>query len=338
MTQPLVLVTGASGFLGGHVCRYLLGRGYAVRSLDSAPCEHPERDSIDVMLGDIRDPVLVGHAMRGVTGVVHAASAAPTQSADEILSTGVAGTWTVLQTALRNHVARFVYVSCSSVYGTQAHHLMHEGDPLLGRAPRAAAKIEAESLCQAARLTGSCVSILRPTRLIGPEGGSLERLFACARAGRDFRILGRGNQPCQILDVEDLCAAIHSCLIMRADLVNDTFNVGPSAPSTVRASFQSVLDRAGRGNRVLGLAEQPGTAVARLFEHLQRSNWCPWYYDSLCRDNSVSVRHIDRKLDFRPYHSTLAALLRNYDAYNETGGGVLCQDSIYKRPIPASRA
>jgi nucleoside-diphosphate-sugar epimerase len=315
MTQPLVLVTGASGFLGSHLSRYLLARGYAVRSLDSTPCEHPEHDAIDVMLGDIRDPVLVGHAMRGVTGVVHVASAAPTQSADEIFSTGVAGTWTVLQTAIRHHVARFVYVSCSSVYGTQAHHLMHEGDPLMGRGPHAAAKVEAESLCQAARLTGSCVAILRPTRLIGPEGSSLERLFACAHAGRDFRILGRGDRPCQILDVEDLCAAIHSCLIMRADLVNDTFNVGPSAASTVRESFQAVLDRAGHGNRVLGLAEQPAAAIARLFEHLKRSYWCPWYYDSLCRDNPVSVRHIDRKLDFRVFHSTTGALLRNYDAY-----------------------
>ena len=84
MTQPLVLVTGGAGFLGSHVCRYLLGRGYAVRSLDTAPFKHPERGSIDVMRGDIRDAVLVGHAMRGVAGVVHTASAAPAQRANEI--------------------------------------------------------------------------------------------------------------------------------------------------------------------------------------------------------------------------------------------------------------
>jgi nucleoside-diphosphate-sugar epimerase len=322
MTQPLVLVTGGAGFLGSHVCRYLLARGYAVRSLDIAPFEHPERDSIDVMRGDIRDAVLVGHAMRGVTGVVHAASAAAAQRADEIFSSGVAGTWTVLQTAIRNQVARFVYVSCSSVYGSQAHYLMHEDDPLLGRGPRAEAKIEAEALCRGARLTGCCVSILRPTRLVGPEGASLERLFACTRSGRDFRILGSGDQPCQILDVEDLCAAIHLSLMMRADLANDTFNVGPGATPTVRESFQAVLDRAGCGKRVLGLAERPATVIARLLERLDRSSWCPWFYDSLCRDNVVSVRHIDRKLDFRTYHSTLAALLRNYDMYSHGSGRI----------------
>lgn len=334
MTQSLVLVTGASGFLGSHVCRDLLGRGYAVRALDSAPFEHAERESIDVMLGDIRDSVLVGHAMRGVTGVVHAAAAAPSQRADEIFSTGVAGTWTVLQTAIRARVARFVYVSCSSVYGPQAHRLMHEGDPLLGCGPRAEAKIEAESLCEGARLTGSCISILRPTRLIGPEGGSLERLFACARAGRNFRMLGRGNQPCQILDVEDLCMAIHACLVMRTGLANDTFNVGPSATPTVRESFQAVLDRAGHGKRALGLAERPATAVARGLEYLQRSNWCPWFYDSLSRDNSVSVRHIDRKLDFRAYHSTLAALLRNYDAYVRRHEQVVAQGASVAQAQP----
>ena len=66
MTKPLVLITGGAGFLGINLCRFLLARGYAVRSLDIAPFNYPKRATVDVMLGDIRDSAVVAQAMRGV--------------------------------------------------------------------------------------------------------------------------------------------------------------------------------------------------------------------------------------------------------------------------------
>jgi nucleoside-diphosphate-sugar epimerase len=111
MTKPLVLITGGAGFLGINLCRLLLARGYEVRSLDIAPFDHAERATVDVMLGDVRDSAVVAQAMRGISCVVHAASAAPPSTAEEIFSTNVAGTWTVLQTAVRHRVPRFVFLS-----------------------------------------------------------------------------------------------------------------------------------------------------------------------------------------------------------------------------------
>ncbi|PMP87083.1 MAG: epimerase, partial [Chloroflexus aggregans] len=50
-----VLITGGAGFLGINLARYLLARGYIVRSLDIAPFDYPERNQIEEHTGDIRD-------------------------------------------------------------------------------------------------------------------------------------------------------------------------------------------------------------------------------------------------------------------------------------------
>ena len=313
MTRPLVLVTGGAGFLGVQLCRFLLTQGFAVRSLDSRA---PEAQAIDFVHGDIRDAAVVGQAMRGVGYVVHAASAAPTASADDIYSTGVLGTWNVLQAALVHRVSRMVFVSSSAVYGTHEHHLMYEADELHGCGAYAESKIEAEYLSQGARLTGMCVSVLRCADMIGPgRAGVFERLYHQASRGRHFPILGQGQQPCQVLDIEDVCEAIYLCLVMRASLANDTFNLGSADFASVRDTFQAVLDSAGYGKRVLSLPAAPAAAVLRLLDSMRLGSLCPWTADTVGVDSYLSVRHIDSKLEFRPRHSARAALVRNYTGY-----------------------
>ena len=98
---PLVLVTGGAGFLGINLCRHLLSRGYAVRSMDIAPFDYRERVLVDVMQSDIRDADAVDRAMGGVDAVVHCAAALPLASKQEIESTDVGGTQTLLEAASR---------------------------------------------------------------------------------------------------------------------------------------------------------------------------------------------------------------------------------------------
>jgi nucleoside-diphosphate-sugar epimerase len=316
MTRPLVLVTGGAGFLGSQLCRFLLALGFAVRSLDCARPRSAEPASIEFIRGDIRDVAVVAAAMRGVGYVVHAAAAAATQPDDVICSTGVMGTWNVLQMAARERVARVVFLSSSAVYGAQEHHLMHEMDELHGCDPYAASKIEAENLCHGARLGGLCVSILRCTDIIGPgRAGILGQLFDRAARGQHFPMLGSGRQACQVLDVEDVCDAIYLCLVMRAGLVNDTFNLGAADYTAVRDSFQAVLDSAGFGKRVIGLPEVPAAAVLALLESLGLGTSCPWSRVTVGAENSLSVRHIQNKLAFRPRFSARAALVRHYSNY-----------------------
>jgi nucleoside-diphosphate-sugar epimerase len=313
---PLVLVTGGAGFLGINLCRHLLGRGYRVRSMDIAAFEYPERGVVDVMQADIRDADAAERAMAGVELVIHCAAALPLASKQEIQTTDVGGTQILLETAARHTIPRFIYISSTSVYGIPDHHPVYEQDRLQGVGPYGIAKIEAEALCREFRAHGLCIPILRPKSFVGPERlGAFELLYDWAYAGRNFPVLGAGNNRYQLLDVEDLCVAIELCMVRDRETVNDTFNVGAKVFGTMRDNFQSVLDRAGHGGRVVGLPAAPAIALLKLLEALHLSPLYEWIYETAAHESYVSVEHIERQLGFVPNYSNRMALIRNYDWY-----------------------
>ena len=217
MAQPRVLVTGGAGFLGINLCRLLLARGYAVRSMDIAPFAYPERDVVEAMRADIRDPDAVTRAMADVDMVVHCAAALPLSSKEEIHSTDVGGTQTLLEISGRQAIKRFIFISSTSVYGIPDHHPVYEQDRLQGVGPYGTAKVMAEQLCLESRAQGLCVPILRPKSFVGPERlGVFELLYEWAYEGRNFPVLGSGNNLYQLLDVADLCEVILLCLTKKA--------------------------------------------------------------------------------------------------------------------------
>jgi nucleoside-diphosphate-sugar epimerase len=316
MTQPVYLVTGGAGFLGINLVRYLLSRGHKVRSLDVAPFLFPERDRVDTIQGDIRDRATVDQAMAGIGIVVHCAAALPLASKDEIFSTEVTGTRVLLESAVEHGVSRFIYISSTAVYGVPDHHPLYESDQLTGVGPYGEAKIQAEQLCQQFRAQGLCVPILRPKTFVGPERlGVFELLYDWAYDGKNFPVLGSGNNRYQLLDVDDLCQAIGLCAARDANLVNDTFNVGALEFGTMRDNFQAVLDRAGHGKRVVGLPAGPLIWLLKILERLHLSPLYQWVYETAAQDSFVSIGRIQTKLGFAPTHSNRDALLRNYDWY-----------------------
>ena len=86
-------------------------------SLDIAPFDYPELDSVKVLEGDIRDMDAVRAAMEGVDLVVHAAAALPLYSAEEIFSTDIDGIRNVLEAAFEAGVDRLIHISSTAVYG-----------------------------------------------------------------------------------------------------------------------------------------------------------------------------------------------------------------------------
>jgi len=310
------LITGGAGFLGINLCRHLLERGARVRSLDIAPFEYPERSRVEVIDGDVRDRAAVERAMSGVDVVVHAAAALPLAAPAEILSTTVQGTELLLQAALALGVQRFIFISSTAVYGIPDHHPLLESDRLQGVGPYGESKIQAEALCVRARESGLCTSILRPKSFVGPERlGAFELLYSWAYAGRNFPVLGAGNNRYQLLDVEDLCRAIELCASAAPEQVNDTFNVGAEHFGTMRENFQAVLDRAGHGAHVVALPARPAMLLLRLAEALHLSPLYRWIYATASQESYVSIARIASRLGFHPRYSNREALIRNYDWY-----------------------
>jgi nucleoside-diphosphate-sugar epimerase len=316
MSGSRCLVTGGAGFLGINLVRLLLERGWIVRSLDIAPFDYPEAGRIEALLGDIRDPAIVERAMTSTDAVVHCAAALPLASADEIMSTDVGGTRLLLDTAARNDVPRFVFISSTAVYGIPDHHPVVETDRLRGVGPYGRAKIEAEALCARQRERGMCVPVLRPKSFVGPERlGAFELLYDWACDGHAFPVLGRGDNTYQLLDVADLCEVILLCLTLERGVVDDVFNVGAREYGTMRENFQAVLDRAGHGARVVAVPARPAVLLLRLLEALKLSPLYRWIYETADRESVVSIERLQARLGYTPRRSNREALQRNYDWY-----------------------
>lgn len=311
------LVTGGSGFLGINLIRYLIERGHSVVSLDLLPFDYEDcRDRVEHIPGDIRDRAAVDRAMKGVDVVVHCAAALPLYSKADIISTDIDGTRNVLQSALEAKVDRVIHVSSTAVYGVPDHHPLYETDPLVGVGPYGEAKIAAEQLCVEYRKQGMCISILRPKSFVGAERlGVFALLFDWARDGRNFPLPGRGDNLYQLMDVADLCDAIYLCATLDKNAVNDVFNVGAKEFDTVKNDFQAVLDRAGKGKRIVPMPEFPMKVALAVLRTLRLSPVYKWAYGTVSKESFVSIEKAERVLGFKPRYSNKAALLRNYEWY-----------------------
>ena len=312
------LVTGGAGFMGINLIRDLLARGHAVRSYDIAPFTYPEAARIDVLEGDIRDAGLHDRAFDGIDVVVHCAAALPLCTPAEIHSTNVDGTRALLKSARERGTPRFIHISSTAVYGIPDHHPLIEEDPMVGVGPYGASKVAAEEVCAAYRAQGMCLPVLRPKSFVGPERlGAFELLYDFACDGHGFPVLGRGDNLYQLLDVEDLNAAVYLCATLDPGTVNDTFNVGATRFGSLRESFQAVLDRAGHGKRVVGLPAAPAIWTLRALEAMGLSPLYKWIYETAGKDSYVSTDKIADRLGWQPRHSNIEALVRNYDWYME---------------------
>jgi dTDP-L-rhamnose 4-epimerase len=125
-----ILITGGAGFIGSHLADELLDYGYRVRALDllAAQVHGPEQQrphylapEVELIIGDIRDPVVVRRALQGIDAVYHFAAAVGVgQSMYEIAhytSTNNLGTAILLETLIEHPVEQLIVASSMSLYG-----------------------------------------------------------------------------------------------------------------------------------------------------------------------------------------------------------------------------
>jgi nucleoside-diphosphate-sugar epimerase len=316
MTTTTYLITGGAGFLGINLVRYLLDRGHNVISYDIAPFDYPEKNRITAITGDIRDRPSLDRAMEGVDIVVHTAAALPLYKPEDIYSTDLDGTRNVLQSALEHNVQRVIHVSSTAVYGIPDHHPLYEDDKKHGVGPYGEAKVKAEEVCLEYRAKGLCVPIVRPKSFVGPERlGVFALLYDWAKDGKNFPMIGSGNNRYQLLDVEDLCDAIYLTATGDRDKCNDTFNIGAKVFTTMKRDYQAVLDRAGFGKKVVGFPAKPVILALRVLEFFHLSPLYKWVYETAGTDSFVSIEKAERVLGYKPKYSTADAMVRNYDWY-----------------------
>lgn len=177
-----ILVTGSDGFIGSHLVEALAREGYEVRALvlynsfgtrgwlDAVQLAA----NVEVVAGDIRDPLSVREAMRGCPVVLHLAALISIpysyQAPESYLDTNVRGTLNVLQTARDLGTEKVVHTSTSEVYGTAKFVPITEEHPLRGQSPYSASKIAADQMATAFFSSfGVPVTTLRPFNTYGPR-------------------------------------------------------------------------------------------------------------------------------------------------------------------------
>jgi len=312
-----IFITGISGFLSINLVRYLLAHGYSeISGIDLVDFTYPERSQIEFLQGDIRDKEALKKSMSGADIVIHTAAALPLYSPEDIYTTDVVGTRNVLEQAYQYGVKRFIHISSTAVYGVPKKHPIYENDPLIGVGPYGIAKVEAENVCLEYRQKGMCVPVLRPKSFVGPERlGVFAIFYEWASEGKNFPMIGSGKNRYQLLDVEDLCQAIHSCMTLDATQVNDTFNIGAAEFTTMKEDYQAVLDEAGFGKKIIPFPATPVVIALKILEKLNLSPLYPWIYETASKDSFVSIEKAQKKLGFNPQYSNKEALLRNYRWY-----------------------
>lgn len=220
-----VLVTGADGFIGSHLVEALLTSGHQVRAfclynsngswgwLDSLP--EAIKAELDVVLGDIRDPLCVREAMSGCQQVFHLAAliaipysySAPASYID----TNIHGTLNVVQAARDLGVERVVHTSTSETYGTAQFVPITEEHPLVGQSPYAASKIGADQIALSYwRSFETPIAVLRPFNTYGPRQSAravIPTIISQIAAGQRQIRLGALSPTRDFNYVADTCAA-----------------------------------------------------------------------------------------------------------------------------------
>ena len=228
-----VLVTGADGFIGSHLVEALVFSGHQVRAfclynsngswgwLDSLP--DAIKAELEVVLGDIRDPLCVCEAMRGCDQVFHLAAliaipysyAAPASYID----TNIHGTLNVVQAARDLGVSRLVHTSTSETYGTAQFVPITEDHPQVGQSPYAASKIGADQVALSYwRSFDTPVTVLRPFNTYGPRQSTravIPTIITQVAAGQHQIRLGALSPTRDFNFVSDTCAAFQA--IARCD-------------------------------------------------------------------------------------------------------------------------
>ena len=297
--------------------RYLRANGYnEISGIDLVDFTYTERDKITFTQGDIRDREAVRQSMAGADIVIHTAAALPLYTPEDIYTTDVVGTRILLEQAVAYGVKRFIHISSTAVYGVPDHHPLYETDPVDGVGAYGEAKVQAEAVCEEFRAGGMCVPIIRPKSFVGPERlGVFAIFYEWASEGKGFPMIGSGSNRYQLLDVEDLCRAIHACMALPEAEVNDNFNIGAGEYTTMRQDYQAVLDEAGFGKRIVPFPAGPVIFALKVLEALKLSPLYPWIYETASKDSFVSIEKAQQVLGFNPQYSNQDAMIRNYRWY-----------------------
>jgi dihydroflavonol-4-reductase len=242
------LVTGATGFTGGHLARGLLVRGHTVRVLvrEREKARELQAEGLDAAIGDIRDQAAVASALQNIDVVYHIAAiyrqAGVTTATYRAVNATAVGE--MIEAASRSGVKRVVHCSTVGVHGDIKHPPANEDAPFSPGDVYQDTKLEGEQIArETGKQTGVDVTIVRPSGIYGPGDRRLLKLFGGV-ARRRFPMLGSGEIYYHLTYIDDLVEGFRLCGELPA-AANRTYILAGGEVTTLNELVKLVAEVAG---------------------------------------------------------------------------------------------
>ena len=261
-----ILITGASGYIGQHLCRTLYEKNLALRAFSRSPAPAHLRQ-IEWFQGSVTNPAEILEAASGCRKIFHLACLPMHVCAEQprqALSTNVSGTINVLEAARQVGAERVIYASSGQVYGGQHDLPNRETDLPLPDSPYAVSKLNGEHWCQWFSQTHNLpVNILRLFNVYGQtvdgvprrtvETIFLQRLLF----EQTLRINGSPLSGRDFIHISDVINAFLLALVNDAGL--EPVNIGSGTLTTLAELAEIAAEVAGRapGEPEISEANQP---------------------------------------------------------------------------------
>jgi nucleoside-diphosphate-sugar epimerase len=320
-----ILVTGASGFIGGHIVRLLCARQIAVRCLvrQTSRLDFIGPSTPEFVWGDVTEPESLKAALDGVDGVIHCAGLTKARSRTEYFRVNAEGSQSLYSACreYRGQLAKIVHISSLSAIGPAI-----DGRPVEEDSAPHPVSHYGESKLAAQRIAEGCmkelpISIIIPPAVYGPR--DLDFFVYFKFVARGFApLVGRRPRYLSLIYAHDLAEAALQALFSelstgRSYLVNDG---GTYAWTDVTDAIGAVMDRRPRrihfpvgAARLLGRLGDLGaglTGKAQLISSQKVREF---------RQNAwtCSSRRIEEELGFRPSYTLESGMRETYSWYKE---------------------
>lgn len=209
-----ILVTGASGFLGSHICEVLHDAGYEVHAVvrQSSSCTWLNHPWLKLHKGEFDDRTFLASILEGVEAVVHSAAELIGASDDELNKTNVEATLVLAQESIKAGVRRFVFISSRDAGGLRKDAIpKKESDPDIPYSSYGKSKKQAEIRLDELKDKITIIN-LRPVLIYGPRDRHFLRLFKLIKNMPLSPIVGMKPVYMPLVFVRDVAGAVLSAL------------------------------------------------------------------------------------------------------------------------------
>lgn len=289
MPEEIVLVTGASGFIAGHVIEELIEGGYKVRATDLPKTDFvvAKKVGAEIVPANLTDKESLRKAVKGVTYIAHlgAIYSLGAKKAD-LFNANIQGTKNLCEVALENNIKRFIYYATCDIYGQTKTVPVYEDERKKPENNYALSKWLGEvAAFEYYKEKGLPVTCIRPTVVYGPRGTYAASIFNTLPAilhylgVRKFYSVKKGPEMSWV-HARDLAGAV-KFLLTAEGAVGNSYNVADDTFLTVKELVDELFnpygiehkDKLAYPKRIVGLVSRVLMKILPNFVLNSITNW-----------------------------------------------------------------